>query len=86
MWDITSSFPRSKTFSLEPGADGLIEFCFALQRQPMRGWQFRHGEICAGGAHWIAKTIAVDAVHLIEVAVDEQDRLRLSAAMGAVRA
>jgi hypothetical protein len=48
----------------------------------MRGWQARHGEICAGSAHWIAKTTAVDAVHLIEVAVDEQNRLRQAAAMG----
>jgi hypothetical protein len=48
----------------------------------MRGWQTRHGEICAGGAHLIAKTIAVDVVHLIEVAVNEQNWLRQAAAIG----
>ncbi len=44
----------SKLFALEPGADGLDEFCLAFQRQPMCGGHTRHGKVWAGRAHRIA--------------------------------
>lgn len=43
----------------------------------------RHGKVWAGRAHRVTLTISVDVADLIEVAVDEQHRLRQ---LGALRA